>query len=159
MKNLWKEQPLRKQIDDFVLRIDPRYEGEESCLIRRVGPFAFVPLVSSKIFLTAKIDVEFFRPQSPGDLVKHGGDLDNRMKTLLDALRMPKDGNELPPDDSPGGDETPFFCVLEDDGLITGISIDTTQLLETAGDPAEVLLIIRIRTAATRRDYRNLVLD
>lgn len=40
--------------------------------------------------------------------LKLPGDIDNRIKTLLDALRKPKDISELPKVDLPGDGEDPF---------------------------------------------------
>jgi len=43
----------------------------------------------------------FLRPGEPGRLVSRGGDIDNRIKTLLDGLRMPTDAIELPKESHP----------------------------------------------------------
>ncbi len=50
------------------------------------------------------------------------------MKTLFDALRVPekKQLAKITPQD----DENPFFCLLEDDALITGFCVTTDALLE-----------------------------
>jgi hypothetical protein len=70
----------------------------------------------------------FLRRDTPGGLVENGGDIDNRIKVLLDGLRMPNIVREL------GGDgfepdENPFYCLLEDDKLIMKISVTTDRLL------------------------------
>ncbi len=39
-----------------------------------------------------------------------------------------------------------FFCLLEDDNLITELSVNTKQLLETAHDKSEVIAILDIET-------------
>lgn len=154
LKVLYDQQPLKSLIDHCVLPIDPRYEGDDSSWLRKVGSFVFQPLVCAKNFLTAQLSIEFLRPQEPGNLLSHSGDIDNRLKTLFDALRMPRDIAELPPNDSPAPDETPFFCLLDDDALITAFSVATDRLLESA-KPSEVLLIIRVRTVAIRQTSNN----
>jgi len=63
----------------------------------------------AKIFLTV-------RRENPGDLIPcdlilQGGNIDNRIKTLLDALRIPNDCNEI--DSAPEEGEDPFFCLLQ----------------------------------------------
>ncbi len=68
--------------------------------------------------------------------------MDNRAKTLLDALKMPDDEAALPSSATPTADESPFSCLLEDDGLIT-------KLEPVAQDPDEVVLLLRARTGAT----------
>ena len=90
--------------------------------------FRFVPFVSRPHLLVAQLEISLGRRESPGDIFHDGGDLDNRLKTLLDALRMPHDPNELR--GLPLGDgEERFYCLLEDDSLVTRIEIDTYQLL------------------------------
>ena len=55
------------------------------------------------------------------------GDIDNRLKTLFDSLRMPQHDSELPPGCKHRGG--PFFCLLEDDSLITKLTVNTSQIL------------------------------
>jgi hypothetical protein len=61
--------------------------------------------------------------------VANGGDIDNRLKVLLDGLRMPKSVSELGGIDIDPTEENPFFVLLEDDQLITRISVTTDTLL------------------------------
>ncbi len=91
-------------------------------------------------------------------MIVKGGDLDNRIKTLLDALKVPKEANELPLDDEPKEDEVPFFCLLEDDALVTGVSVDTDRLLEKAVDPNQVILVIHVRVLTFTLSYNNMAL-
>jgi hypothetical protein len=128
----------------------------EISLISRVGKFRFASLVSAKLSLVAELSISFLRPQAPGSLITHGGDIDNRLKTLLDALRVPKVHNELPPAAIPGADEDPYFCLLDDDNLVSSLSIRTDQLLEPVATPAEVLLLIHVRTKLTEGTTLNL---
>ena len=86
-----------------------------------------------------------------------GGDIDNRVKTLLDALRMPHDSSELPKD-PPALDEDPFFCLLEDDALVTELALVTDRLLEPPQEPSKdshVHLIIRVTVHAARLTWGN----
>ena len=58
-------------------------------------------------------------------------DLDNRVKTLIDALKIPKK-RELPDKAAPdlARDEDPFYVLLEDDSLVTHLSVETDVLLD-----------------------------
>ena len=69
---------------------------------------------------------------------------------------MPKVASELPAGDSPQGEENPFFCLLEDDNLVTKISVNTDRLLEPVDNPSEVLLIIHIQIKGTRGIWANI---
>jgi hypothetical protein len=64
------------------------------------------------------------------DYVLQGGDIDGRIHVLFDGLRMFRDGNDLPSRDAaPDADENPFFCLLQDDTLVSDVKIDTGGLL------------------------------
>jgi len=45
----------------------------------------------------------------------------------------------------PQADENPFYCLLQDDALITGFSVATDRLLDCQGD-REALVLIRVET-------------
>jgi len=93
----------------------------------------FVPLVSKAGGFTCSLDILFLRRDNPGALVRHGGDIDNRVKVLLDGLRMPDTVSEMAsmPFEA---DEDPFYCLLEDDALVTSVSVNTDRLLLPQGD-------------------------
>jgi hypothetical protein len=143
LRNLWQQLPLSSHPD--WLRPEPQTNFS---ILEQRGAFSFAPLVSTKLRLIAELSIIFLRPQEPGRLITQGGDIDNRIKTLLDALRMPK-AEELPRSDAPKEGETPFFCLLEDDALVTALSVTTDRLLEEPGDPQHVHLVIHVRVRGT----------
>jgi hypothetical protein len=118
--------------------------------------FEFVPLVHSKLHLVADLKVTILLPGSPGQIIRRGGDLDNRLKTLLDALTMP-DQNQTT-NGSPDPGEQPFFCLLEDDKLITGLGVKTDRLLQAGAGPDDVKLLIHVNTKAVVGTWLNLSL-
>ncbi len=90
----------------------------------------FIPLVTDPMEAHCHISVRLGRPMKPGSIVYGGGDLDSRLRTLFDALRMPRNESELPDDAGPiGGSNQEIFCLLSDDSLITRLSIESYQLL------------------------------
>lgn len=107
-------------------------------------------------FLRRELDILLFRRQELGHLVQHGGDLDNRLKTLLDALRMPT-AQEIPPGDAPGAGEQPFHCLLEDDALVSKVSVETERWLENAPD-GHVALVISVVARPTLGTINNISL-
>jgi hypothetical protein len=115
-------------------------------LIQQLHGFTFAPLVSQRVHLVAELDVQVLWPQAPGAIITSGGDIDNRLKTLLDALKMPSEPTALPPGVGPQLGEEPFFCLLEDDSLVTKLAVDTARLLEPTGSTSEVELWIRVTT-------------
>ena len=70
-------------------------------------------------------------PEEPGSVITHGGEIYNRLKTLLDALSIPK-SDQLRADDAPVAAEDRFHCLLEDDKLITSIRVTVDRLLDSS---------------------------
>jgi hypothetical protein len=151
LRTLWRQRPLSEQLGLLLPRVR---EGEYS-LLRTLGAFTFVPLVSAEMNVVAEISITLLRPESPGGLITQGGDIDNRLKTLFDALTMPRHINALPPGATVEPDESPFFCLLEDDNLVTSVAVRTEQLLEPNEDPSLVEATIYVRTRVTRGTMGN----
>ncbi len=63
-------------------------------LIQR-GNFSCLAVVREYLNLVCDLDILFLRRENPGHLVSGGGDIDNRIKVLFDALRVPQDDNEV----------------------------------------------------------------
>jgi Holliday junction resolvase RusA-like endonuclease len=119
--------------------------------------YRFAPLVCKQFALACSLDVLFLRRDSPGQtLIKSGGDIDNRLKTLFDAMTVPSDGSQLPATETEP-QENPFFCLLQDDALITQIKVNTDLLLtplKSGEHPNDVLLVINITLRKTLDDPR-----
>jgi len=122
--------------DAYRARIDPNTPQRDGLaqLFNR-GKYRFVPLVPEYLNLTCSLDVLFLRPDPPGRLIQTA-DIDARLKTLFDALKVPNDTDQLGKykDQEPQLDEDPFYCLLEDDQLITHISVKTGILFEPTPD-------------------------
>lgn len=114
---------------------------------RLFNGFRFIPLVTDNQRVNCNIEVLFLRHEDTGNLIIQGGDIDGRVKTIFDALRMPKIG-ELSKRDKPEGSEDPFFVLLEDDKLISRVSVSAEQLLLLPGKteirPNDAFLQIKV---------------
>lgn len=69
--------------------------------------YRFLPAIRQGRSLSCGLDILFLRRDHPGNLIASGGDIDNRIKTLFDSLRMPNNCSELG-EFPPGTDENPF---------------------------------------------------
>jgi hypothetical protein len=110
--------------------------------------YKFVPLVTEDLVLACAIDILFLRRDTNRRLL-YQGDIDNRLKTLFDALRIPQDCQELG-GQTPTPDEDPFYCLLEDDKLITEVRVATdtllTPLTENEGqNHAQLIIAVKLR--------------
>jgi hypothetical protein len=115
--------------------------------------YRFVPLVTQDLALTCAVHILFLRPEPPGGIVR-GGDIDNRIKTLFDGLKMPRLVQDLGDYAAPAANEVPFYCLVEDDALITSLSVETDALLEPVSDTpdavdARLIITVRLRPART----------
>ena len=87
--------------------------------------FNWKPMVTQDNSLVCGLDILLLRNGPPG---KVRTDIDNRLKTLFDALQMPNSdqlGGKVPE-----AEQNPFYVLLEDDNLITRVAVTSDMLLE-----------------------------
>lgn len=154
LQRLWQEPPLRDQAASLLAH--PPDPAKPSVLVEKGGRL-FAPLVTQRLNLYAEISVLLFRQQPRGTLITDGGDIDNRLKTLLDGLRVPRGSLEGSPDEPTEPDPSPFFCLLEDDSLVTKVAVESEQLLRPA-KPDEVVAIISVHVKKTVLTFANMAL-
>lgn len=120
LKYLTKPNPSHRQEHPII---------EDIAKTFAVKGFSFVPLGRTDLNLMCKIEVLLLRrPATNGGGVYANGDLDNRVKTLLDALAIPP-LNAFPLGVGPTADEQPYFYVLlDDDKMISHLSVETDYL-------------------------------
>ena len=138
LKQLWSLDPLN-QLSDVVVERNT-YD---------VGGIKFRPAISEALCLSGQLDVLFLRPRHRRDILIHGADIDNRMKTLLDALRIPDaehiEQGEL---DKPKNEEV-FYVLLRDDSLVTKVSFEADRLLGEM-TPNQSVVIVEVTTVRSR---------
>lgn len=119
----------------------------------RENDYRFVPLVREDISVLCSLKILFLRRDIPGRVIS-AGDLDNRIKTLIDALRRPKSGSELKGNETPGEGEDPFFVLLEDDDLVSELVVETDELLDPpTGDKEADMRHVRLVVTVEIRPY------
>jgi hypothetical protein len=157
LRELWRQHPLLKEKMELATDGKSSVDQIADRFVRGAkGNYRFVPLVREENFHVCALDVLFLRRDSPGNLIASGGDLDNRMKVLFDALTVPNDNAKAGLAEWPAPDEDPFFCLLQDDKLITEVKITTDRLLHPKEDDerlGDVHLILHVKTQPV--DYRG----
>ncbi|HEY5175928.1 MAG TPA: hypothetical protein VII95_10235 [Terriglobales bacterium] len=115
--------------------------------------FNFIPLVTADLCLRCSLDILFLRVEEK-NYVLQGGDIDRRLITLFDSLRIAKERNQFPRGTVPDAGEDPFFCLLQDDKLISEVRVNTGQLLRLPEARAlskhDVYLQITVKLNTTR---------
>jgi hypothetical protein len=98
--------------------------------------YEFVPLVTSA---------------EDASLLNNRGDIDGQVKTIFDALRLPNSPEQLG-GMKPQHDETPFFCLFEDDKMISEVHLNADQLLllphQREVKANDAFVVIHVRTNA-----------
>lgn len=145
LKELWTHRPLEQFAPSWLNRNSGTDDAGRA--LRRTAGHDFAVVVATDQLLLAELDVLLLRPQNPGSILQHA-DIDNRLKTLFDALRHPETEQEVPAGWLPTADGQPLHCLLDDDRLISRVNVDTDRLLNP--DSAdEVALTIRVRVRAS----------
>jgi len=142
MREVWHGHP---HLNPYVHEDSPNFTHLGSKF--EYSGYLFLPLVSRERGIGCSLDILFLRRDGPGNLIASGGDIDNRMKVLFDALSIPN--QEQVKNVLPQQGERPFFCVLEDDALITDVRITTDRLLlplESDEHVHDVHLILHVKT-------------
>jgi hypothetical protein len=110
---------------------------------------SYIPIVRRSLYLAAAVDVLFLWHEEPRSLMQQGGDLDGRLKTLFDALKMPDPKDSNYKGARPTAD--PLYVAPEDDALISDFSIKSGSLLgRGAKKKHEVRLTIDITIKVLR---------
>jgi len=116
-----------------------------------------IPLASYRNNLSCRVDVKILRRKQRSRLVQGRADLDNQLKLVQDALKMPKNQNEVPGNMYGHGDE--MFVLVEDDSLITRSSVEGVPRLDYSGpspsesdpeDPVKLRVSVSIRALDSR---------
>lgn len=149
LKQLWESDPdLKQRSQPHSILTAPPAEGtpgvvgykvtmaaalQQPSLVETLGSnfhkcgYRFVPLVSNRLQLNCSLDIlllwrDRVVPVGPT------GDIDNRLKTLFDALQIPQDCTDVDP---PVQKDEFLFVLLENDDLITDVRVATDRLLTT----------------------------
>jgi len=125
MRQLPAPLPLGYQMRGPVKNPEPKEILDLCEPIEKHGAF-FRPLVRDSYALHCGLKVRILRKEPPGK-VYQGGDLDGRIKTLVDALTMPQNVEQVLDKDST--EFSPIYCLLEDDSLVSGLDIESERLL------------------------------
>lgn len=90
------------------------------------------------------LDIIILRKDHPWRVIKTG-DIDNRIKTLIDSLKMPGDMRDGSCEQE-STEEDPFFVLLEDDKQVSRFSAEADVLLEPrcAGQENEVGVVVAV---------------
>ena len=151
LRTLWKLPPLSA----IAKYQDPTYLPATCYVGVQRGDIEFVPLVSEKLKLQVRLDILLLSESLPGGVINRAGDIDNRLKTLFDALSVPQSSQEVPPDPETNDDRR-VFCLLGDDRLVIDVRVSNDKLLYVPEHSRQSLVIIRVHPVASEVTNANL---
>jgi hypothetical protein len=126
-------------------RVEPQID---LCAPIVVAGRRFRPLVRDSYALQCGLDITFLRKEEPGHIYQ-GGDLDNRLKTLLDALAVPNEQQIVDEDTEEGH----LFCLMENDRLVSSLNVRTHRLLgaqNVTKHHVSLIIEVDVRVAQSR---------
>lgn len=124
-----------------------------------VSGFEFVSIVHKSLALVAELDVSVLIPPPEMESTAHiiSRDIDNKLKTLFDGLRIPRELQEIPNGWKPGSSMIPMHCLLEDDSYISRVSVSTGVCLKPINE-GDVFVIIGVKVTGRMGTLHNLSL-
>ena len=158
LRAIWQQHPV---LMDYVA-VKQKYPDAHMFEPYEREGFLWQPLVRGGMHsIVCRLDIMMLRHGGKGGVLT---DIDNRLKTLFDALQMVDRPEQLPlqPDGSrakPDTDESPFYVLLENDRFITALTVETDTLLEPVLDPGTGKFVpmenaVRLFISVTARPYR-----
>jgi hypothetical protein len=152
LRRLWDQPP----VSDISKYKDASYQPADCYVGKFKFGFEFIPLITTTLDLRAELDVLLLAANLPGNLIRQGGDIDNRLKTLFDALSVPANAQQVPNNADTEPDKR-VFCLLEDDKLVISVTVSNDRLLSQPDSSNHVLVILRVHPITFRATQANVV--
>jgi hypothetical protein len=125
---------------------------------RHVGGIDWNPIITPNLKLIAELDIQMLHPEIVGI---PRSDIDNRVKTIMDGLRCPQNEHEIGANTP--CDKGPIYTLLDDDHLITKLSVNTSHLLDSEifanhaqRTPDSVFMMIDVNVRVAEGTLENL---
>ena len=104
------------------------------------GGHRFVSPAHRGLHTAIELDVLILTPPQERSV----GDADNRLKTLVDGLTRPANSQQML-DFAEPNDGGPTYCLLDDDNLVQGITLDSRKWHEPKARPGDAFVVITAR--------------
>jgi hypothetical protein len=150
LAKLWGKQP-------FDILEDWEKSGFASGarnFLRQIEDQVFVPFYSEAVGIGVQLDIKLLTGSPPQQSTISSGDLDNRIKRIIDALRAPTQRGELIQNLLP---KSRWYCVMDDGSAVKQLNASLAPYLDS-DDPSESFAFITVRTAATKVTMDNLAM-
>ncbi|MGV8831687.1 MAG: hypothetical protein ACOH2N_06910 [Devosia sp.] len=150
LQKVWGKEPfgiLKKWEDSEFAAGAPKFT-------RSNGDQTFVPIYGRDVGVGVDLDITLLTGMPQQKAILSAGDLDNRIKRVVDALRVPKGHGEMAKDLPSGGR---WYCLLEDDNAVLSISTRLGAYLGS-DDPSVSFAIVKVKPIAMTVNIGNLAM-
>ncbi len=148
LRKVWGKPPfevLKKWEDSNFAANAPKFT-------RVLGGHTFVPFYGADVGIGIDLDIRLLTGMPDKKAILSAGDLDNRVKRIIDALQIPTQKGELIADLQPAGR---FHCLVENDSAVLSLKASLGVYLGS-DDPAISFATIVIRPVAMKVTQSNL---
>jgi hypothetical protein len=152
LRRLWRQEKALQRFANGLPRVPyplrrPAPDDDEQPFYRTesLGGYAWIPLITRRNRMMVHLDIELV-----GDaprVLKPSGDIDNRLKVVLDSLRMVRQPSEIGTATTKGCDD--LYVLLEDDSLIHNLTVTATPSL---GSPVENRVTVDVKIVPNEWD-------
>jgi Holliday junction resolvase RusA-like endonuclease len=122
---------IQELLQNYVMPSDEEYHQVA------VGDVQYSALIVKKLNIGVHLDIQMLTPSKR----RRPGDVDNRIKTLIDGLTVPRPGVKT----TFGSGGSSRACLLEDDSLVLRYNLDSRQWLGRGHEVSETLVVIGVR--------------
>lgn len=147
LSKLWAKSPF-EQLNDWY---QDRHQKRVPQISKPIGETDFVPFYGRPVGIGVALKVTLLTGIPVQKKVVEAGDLDNRFKRVIDALRIPKQ-QEIPNSVTL---KSRFLCLLADDDVVSRIDAETGVYL-SSDDPQHSFVIVRATPTPIRVTLDNL---
>ncbi len=148
-EKLWTD-PLLAPFDQFQNKENANHDWYFGKSVRGTE---YVPLISDKQSLRCELDILLLSSMKPGGVL-NCGDIDNRLKTLLDALSVPNESMEKSARSQ--SESKRVYCLLDDDKLVTRVNVTNDRLLSVQEHDRKALAIINVKIVPAKVTIDNI---
>lgn len=150
LQKVWGKEPfgiLKKWEDTNFSAGAPNF-------IRTNSGQTFVPIYGKDVGVGVDLDITLLTCMPERKSVLSAGDLDNRVKRIVDALRVPKGHGEMLAGLPDGGR---WHCLMEDDDAVLSLSARLGPYLGS-DDPSVSFAVIKVRPMAMKVTNGNIAM-
>jgi len=149
---IWDKQPFQILSEWYKSEQHASsFENFHEKFIKKHDGVTFIPIYGRTIGIGVSLDITLLTGMEEKNKVLKAGDLDNRIKRIIDGLRVPIQKGELCNDLA---NNSEWHCLLEDDDAVISLNAQMGTYLGS-DDSKESFAFIRVKPMSTGPVYTS----